>query len=233
MPSVTVMASLRLDAEAGELRGHLVGAADAHAEDGEAAVRLRDGFVGRARGLVNRGHGRTRHDRTLRVVDDACHRSRGHTLRRGTTGRKTHDERRAQRTPHPSSYVHFSLSFRKGLSDGRDSIAVACDADVSRMRPRRTFSSRQTSGRRCPAPAEWRPFCARRRRCERASRPGVPCRGAGASTTSARSAGSSERNSNARPSPGWANDRRAACRNGRSSVWTARSCGGTRRWTPP
>ena len=90
---------LGLGAEAGELGGRLVRAADAHAEDGKPAVRLRDGFVGRSRRLVNRGNRRTRHDRALRVGDGAPHESRRHTLSGGTTGRQTHNERRAQRTP--------------------------------------------------------------------------------------------------------------------------------------
>jgi hypothetical protein len=83
---------------------------------------------------VNRGDRRTGHDRALRVSDDTTHRSRGHTLSGGTTGRQTHDEHYAQRTSHPSSNLHFSLSFRKGFRTGRFYQAM-CDVVVSIAAP--------------------------------------------------------------------------------------------------
>ena len=223
-PEVDLHGVLGLRPEARELGGHLVGAADAHAEDGEPAVPLRDGLVGRSRRFVNRRHGRPRHDRALRVGDDAPHRPGRHTLSGGTSGRHTHDERHAQRTSHPSCNLHFSLSFRKGfrteeiLSRCVRRGCVDCSGSGHSRR-------RQTS---CPAPAEWRPFAG-----AVASRPGSPCRGAGAPRR--------RREWRAIPSGIPAGDRHpgdrttAATRAGRadSSVWTARSCGGTRRWTPP
>ena len=120
---VDVDVFLRLGFEGGSSAavgdGDRVGTADAHAENGEASIGARRGFVGGARRQVNRDHFRARNGQLLRIGDHTGDISCGDALCVGPIGRPqqhAHGEKGQATPPGGAATLTSVLSHRRVLS---------------------------------------------------------------------------------------------------------------------